>query len=45
MKKLIAIVLTLALLLSATSALADAELSFLRIGTDAAERDYWTWVI
>ena len=33
MKKLIAIVLTLALLLSATSALADAELSFLRIGT------------
>lgn len=45
MKKLIAVVLTLALLLSATVALADTELSFLRIGTDAAERDYWNWVI
>lgn len=45
MKKLTAILLTLLLLLSAASALADTELSFLRIGTDAAERDYWTWVI
>ena len=45
MKKLIAIVLTLALLLSATSALADAELSFLRIGNDEAERAFWQWAI
>ena len=45
MKKLTAALLAALLLLSASAALADTELSFLRIGTDAAERDYWTWVI
>ena len=45
MKKLTAALLAALLLLSASAALADTELTFLRIGTDAAERDYWTWVI
>ncbi len=49
MKKLTACLLTLCLALCLLPAAAadgePVELSFLRIGTDAAEREYWTWAI
>lgn len=49
MKKFTALLVCLMIALCLIpAAIADGEgveLSFLRIGTDAAERDYWTWVI
>lgn len=49
MKKIFALVLALALALSCTAvAAADddvVELTFQRIGSDAAEHEYWSWVI
>ena len=48
MKKLFALILALALALSCVTALAETapvELTFQRIGSDAAEHDYWSWVI
>ncbi len=50
MKKLLAMMLALTLVLTCVPALAedggkDVELTFIRIGSDAAEREYWDWVI
>lgn len=49
MKKIIALALALVLALScaavATADEAPIELTFQRIGSDAAEHDYWSWVI
>lgn len=48
MKKLLAILATLALVLSGISAVAEDEkvnLSFLRIGNDEAEHAFWQWAI
>ena len=49
MKKIIALALALVLALScaavATADEAPVELTFQRIGSDAAEHDYWSWVI
>ena len=47
MKKLIALLISLLLILSCVPALAEdtIELTFQRVGTDAAEHAYWDWVI
>ena len=48
MKKLFALVLALMLALACVSAVAEEEiieLTFQRIGSDAAEQAYWNWVI
>lgn len=48
MKRVIAIALALAMALLCTTALAEdapTELTFIRIGSDAIEREYWDWVI
>ncbi len=47
MKKTLAIMLTLLLALASFPTLAEGklELTFIRIGSDAAERAYWDWVM
>lgn len=48
MKKLLTLALALLMALSCTAAWAEGEtieLTFQRIGSDAAEHDYWNWVI
>lgn len=47
MKKLISLLLALMLVLSLVPAMAEdtIELTFQRIGSDAAEKEYWHWVI
>ena len=48
MKKIIALVLSLVMLLCCMTAFAESaplELTFQRIGSDAAESAYWAWVI
>lgn len=48
MKKFFALMLALLLVLGCASAMAESEtieLTFQRIGSDAAEHEYWNWVI
>lgn len=48
MKKLLTLILALTMVLSCLPVLAESdaiELTFQRIGSDAAEHEYWTWVI